>query len=131
MGTLCLHMGVGTYQSKGFFAYDQEENNVYRAGHNPGDGIGNIQIFRGAVHLEDGEDPDNTKAAGTDEGDDHGAHRVTKAAQAAYHGVHDTAQSVGSGDVAKTDDALLDDVLLARGINAYQTDRQGCPVPHR
>lgn len=120
MGTLHLFVGVGPNQSKGLLPYHQEENDVYRSGDDPGDGVGDVQVLRRAVHLEDGKDPHDSQAAGADQRDDHGAYRVAKATQTAHHGVHDAAQGISPGDIAQADDTLLDYVLLAGGIDAHQ-----------
>ena len=125
MGTLCLHMGVGTYQSKGFFAYDQEENNVYRAGHDPGDGIGNIQIFRGAVHLEDGEDPDKADTAHAQHRDDHGHQGGSHAPQGAGGHIHQAAEEVHQADILHTDQAVLDSLGRIGNIDAKKLRAEG------
>ena len=91
-----------------------------RAGHDPGNGVGDVQVLRRAVHLEDGKDPHDPQAAGTDERDDHRPNGVAQAPQAAHHGIHDAAQSIGPGQIAQADDPLPDHFLLTGGVNAHQ-----------
>ena len=61
----------------------------------PGDRIGQIQRKQRAMPLKYCENPDNTEAAGSDQGNDHGEEGVAHSSHASHHDIHEAAEEIG------------------------------------
>ena len=83
----------------------------------PGDGIRDVKDGQGRESGENGVDPEDAEAAGTDEGDDHGEDFVADAAEDAAGGVHPAADEVREAHVQHADEAGFDRALIG-GVDA-------------
>ena len=86
---------------------------------NPGNRVGDVQAVQRVLHLEDGEDPDNTERAGAGQRYQHRHDRIAHAADAAHHDVHQAAQEIGRADIAHTGDAVGNNLRVG-GVDAQQ-----------
>ena len=85
----------------------------------PGHRIGKIQHLQRAECLKDRQHPQNPKAAGSRQGDQHGKHRVPQPAKASHHAVHHAAYEVGTADDPQTACTVCQHLRL-RGIDPQQ-----------
>ena len=83
----------------------------------PGDRIGQIQRKQRAMPLKYCENPDNTEAAGSDQGNDHGEEGVAHSSHASHHDIHEAAEKIGGADEMHSVEAVLDDLRVG-GVNA-------------
>ena len=83
----------------------------------PGDRIGQIQRKQRAMPLKYCENPDNTEAAGSDQGNDHGEEGVAHSSHASHHDIHEAAEEIRGADEMHSVEAVLDDLRVG-GVNA-------------
>ena len=78
----------------------------------PGNRIGQIQCKQGAMPLKYCENPDNTEAAGSNEGNDHGEEGVAHSSHASHHDIHEAAEEIRGADEMHSVEAVLDDLRV-------------------
>ena len=77
----------------------------------PGDGIGNIKRFGGVEGFEDGEYPQHSHSAHTENRHDHRHPRGSHSTKRSYKHVHNSAEEVGGADDGEADHACAYDLL--------------------
>ena len=93
---------------------------MYPAREDPGDGVTDVER-QDVIGIQgaDGKDPDDAEYAGAQEGNDHGLHSLTHAAQDTAPHVHKAAEEIGGGDDGQSVHARLYDevAVLPRGVD--------------
>ena len=79
-------------------ADDNKADDMYNGCDDPGNGVGDIQHFQGMIMLKYSVDPDNTKAAGSDQGYNHGKDSIAKTTDHTDKDIHDTAGKINGTD---------------------------------
>ena len=102
-----------------FFPYEIVAYRLHDDGDEPAEGVGNKQEKQASVQGKCTEDPDQSDAYGSDDGQNHGNKGVSHTAHTAGNHIHDTAQEVGKSRDGKNFHAVFDDISIS-GINSKQ-----------
>ena len=88
---------------------EEEDRSVHQRNDQPGDGIGNHQVFHGFVIREDPEDPSDPENAHAHHGDDGGFDGMAQTAERSADGIHGGAEEIGGEEDRHPDHAPADD----------------------
>lgn len=98
-------------------------------GNQPGHRIRQIQHFQCAEYLKYGHHPQNSKAAGSGQRNQHGNHRISQPPQAPHHAVHHSANKIRAAYNAQPAGSIGQNLWL-RGIDSQKNIlSQNCQKP--
>ena len=103
--------------------FSNNHRHVYHCRYKPSDGVGEIEHCNivGVEGIENGVDPNNAQSTRTNERNNSGSQRFTKAAHCVAANVQKSAKEVRQTDQAQANHANVNCSLIPGGVNAKQS----------